>query len=124
MQRHDAPEACAVQPACSISTRGWAGAEDPLRRILQEGSCNCLVQLCPGPAAAPCERFMAGPEHPPCKSNFFRFCHTDLAANAMSRAKLMAQERRFGLADPGGTTGDGYMAQELKAAGWKVRMHA
>lgn len=66
---------------------------------------------------------MAGPKHAPCKTNFFRFCHTDLAANALNRGRLMAENRRFGLADTGGATGDGYMAQELRDAGWKASVH-
>lgn len=62
---------------------------------------------------------------PPCKENGMRFCQTDLAANAYKLQRLLAEDRRFGLVDPGGTHGanDGIMAQLLKTAGWKVGAH-
>ncbi|KAG2428579.1 hypothetical protein HYH02_014281 [Chlamydomonas schloesseri] len=73
------------------------------------------------PTAEPCERFEEGDGVPPCKENGMRFCQTDLAANAYKLERLLAEDRRFGLVDPGGTHGanDGIMAQLLKTAGWK-----
>ncbi|GIL45617.1 hypothetical protein Vafri_2819 [Volvox africanus] len=74
------------------------------------------------PTALPCERFEEGEGMPPCKENEMRFCQTDLAANAYLLNRLLAENRRFGLVDPGGTHGanDGIMAQALLAGGWKV----
>ncbi|KAG2435072.1 hypothetical protein HXX76_007159 [Chlamydomonas incerta] len=74
------------------------------------------------PTAEPCERFEEGEGVPPCKENGMRFCQTDLAANAYKLQRLLVEDRRFGLVDPGGTHGanDGIMAQLLKTAGWKI----
>ncbi len=73
-------------------------------------------------AVAPCERFEEAPGVPSCKENTMRFCQTDLAANAYRLERLLAENRRFGTADPDGTHGanDGIMAQTLKMEGWKV----
>lgn len=72
-------------------------------------------------AAAPCERFAAGPGLPPCKVNELRWCQTDLAANAYSWPRFIADDMRFGLLDSGQRANhDGYMADVVRERKWKV----
>ncbi|MEW5310668.1 MAG: hypothetical protein WDW38_002444 [Sanguina aurantia] len=75
------------------------------------------------PTGAPCDRFTAGPGLPLCKENAMRMCQTDLAAIAYRWPLWLAEGRRYGVLDPGGTSSanDGLMAQAVVAGGWKVR---
>lgn len=73
------------------------------------------------PTAVPCERFAAGPGLPPCKTNELRWCQTDLAANAYSWPRFIADDMRFGVLDSGhGANHDGFMADVVRARKWKV----
>lgn len=83
----------------------------------------CVVFACVCPAAGiPCERFAAGPGHPPCKTNELRWCQTDLAANAYFWPRFIADDMRFGVLDSGvGASHDGFMADVVRTRKWKVR---
>lgn len=74
------------------------------------------------PAATPCERFAAASDLPPCKVNAMRWCQTDLAANAYSWPRFVADDMRFGVLDSGqGANHDGFMADVVRERKWHVR---
>lgn len=81
-------------------------------------TCACAFSAC---AAAPCDRFAAGPTLPPCKVNGLSWCQTDLAANAYSWQRFLKDDMRFGVLESGhGANHDGIMADVVRARKWKV----
>ncbi|KAF6263567.1 hypothetical protein COO60DRAFT_1282230 [Scenedesmus sp. NREL 46B-D3] len=73
------------------------------------------------PTGTPCERFAAGPQLPPCKSNGLSWCQTDLAAVAYSWPRFMADDMRFGVLEQGhGANHDGIMADLVRLRKWKA----